>query len=147
MLGNVVCLYYNALFCGALAYSIHKTIYKPSLSVPKLHLICIAIIMTALLVIIFSTDSSHPFNHLCIYRLANSSSLGLFFLHLIITLFSLYSLNKFRNKIPENSFFETQSHFRYYYLYMVAFCAVEVVNTLLYLIGNLSCETEASNST
>lgn len=139
MLGNIVCLYYNALFCGALAYSIHNTIYKPYFTVPKLHLLCGTVIVFALTIVMFTTGSGDPFSHLCIYRLANPSSLGLFLIHLILTLFSLYALNKFRTKIPSNSFFEKQSHFSYYYHYMIAFCVVEGINTFVYLVGNIGC--------
>lgn len=106
MLGNIICLYYNALFCGALAYSIHNTIYKPYFTVPKLHLLCLTVIIFAIAIVLFTTNAGEPFNNLCIYRLASPSSLGLFLIHLILTFFTLYSLNKFRSKIPSNSFFE-----------------------------------------
>jgi hypothetical protein len=145
MLGNVIYLYYNAFFCGSLAYSIHKTLTKPLFSVPKQHLMCLFVMVIALLVIIF-TSEGYPFTTLCIYRLANLSSLGLFVLHLIIALFTFYVLRKFKGKIPQNSFFENQSHFKYYYLYMVFFCGFEVVNTVLILAGFLTCATGSSSS-
>ena len=121
MLGNVVYLYYNAFFCGALAYTIHKTLKKALFSVKRQHFICLFITAMALLVIIFTT-SEEPFHHMCSYRLANNSALGLFFLHLLLALFCLYSLRHFHRNIPQNSFFTDQSHFKYYFWYMLIFC-------------------------
>ena len=121
MLGSVIYLFYNAFFCGALAYTIHKTIKKALLSVKRQHLICIFTTIAALLILLFTT-SKEPFNHMCSYKTADSSALGLFFLHVLITLFTLYSLKKFKKNIPVNSFFKKQSHFKYYFLYMVYFC-------------------------
>ena len=106
---------------------------------------CTVVIVTALIIIIFTTNSNSPFTDVCVFKMANSSSLGLFLLHLLIFSFSLYSLKKFRSRIPQNSFFEKISHFRYYYIYMIIFCIVEGVNSLTFLIGNLSCQTSASN--
>jgi hypothetical protein len=139
MFGNVVCLYYNALFCGALAYSIKNTLRKPLLTPARMHLLCWTIIGTALLVILFSSDPSRPLDILCIFRLADPSSIGLLLLHLILTGFSLYSLKKFQSQLPQNSFFEHQSHFRYYLVYMGGFCLVEATSTIIFLIGNISC--------
>ena len=145
MVGYTTSVYYNALFCGALSYSIRNTLRKPFLSRFKLHLMCTVVIVTALIIIIFTTNSNSPFTDVCVFKMANSSSLGLFLLHLLIFSFSLYSLKKFRSRIPQNSFFEKISHFRYYYIYMIIFCIVEGVNSLTFLIGNLSCQTSASN--
>lgn len=105
MLGNVLCLYYNALFCGALAYSIKNTIRKPTLTPVKLHLICFVIMSAAIMILIFTTNEVYPLDNICIYKLSTRSSLSLFFLHLMLTVFILYSLKKFRSKIPQNSFF------------------------------------------
>lgn len=104
MLGSVVYLYYNAFFCGALAYTIHKTLKRALLSVKRQHLVCLFTTLVALLIVIFTT-ADEPFHHMCSYRLADDSSLGLFFLHILLTLFSFYSLRKFRRNIPQNTFF------------------------------------------
>ena len=140
MLGSVVYLYYNAFFCGALAYTIHKTLKRALLSVKRQHLVCLFTTLVALLIVIFTT-ADEPFHHMCSYRLADDSSLGLFFLHILLTLFSFYSLRKFRRNIPQNTFFERLSHFKYYYIYMVIFGIFEVVNCLVFLTGYLSCTT------
>jgi hypothetical protein len=144
MLGNVTYLYYNAFFCGALAYTIHKTLKKPLLSMFRQHLACLFISIIALLIIFF-TSTDEPFNNLCLYRLADSSSLSLFFLHLILAVFSLYALYRFKANIPQNSFFEQHSHFRYYFMYMVIFFIYEAVNSVIFLAGNLSCSSGDGN--
>ena len=144
MLGNVIYLYYNAFFCGALAYTIHKTLKKPLLSVFRQHMACLVIAIIALLIIVF-TSTENAFSNMCLYRLADSSSLGLFFLHLILALFSLYALYRFKVSIPQNSFFDQQSHFRYYFIYMVIFFIFEAVNSILFISGNLSCSTGNQN--
>lgn len=82
---------------------------------------------------------------MCLYRLADSSSLGLFFLHLILAVFSLYSLYSFKRNIPKNTFFEQQSHFKYYFIYMVIFFIFETIESILFITGNLSCSTRNSN--
>ena len=121
MLGTVVYLFYNAFFCGALAYTIHKTLKKALLSVNRQHIVCILIVVATFLVLIFTT-SDKPFHHTCSFKTADSSSLGLFFMHTLLTIFSLISLKQFKRNIPKNSFFEKQSHFKYYFIYMVYFC-------------------------
>ena len=144
MLGSVIYLYYNAFFCGALAYTIHKTLKKPLFSVKRQHLMTLLITIAALLIVIF-TSSEEPFHLMCSYRLADDSSLGLFFLHIILTLFTFYALRRFKRNIPQNSFFEQQSHFKYYFMYMVTFCIFEAINSILFLTGYLTCLIGGSN--
>ncbi len=121
MLGNVVGLYYNTFFCVCLAYSINNTLKKPFLSNLSMHLLCFITAISAILIVIFTQNSGSPLSGICIYRIANRSSLGLFFLHILLLSLCVYSTRKFRSRIPKNSYFETKSHFKYYFTYLVFF--------------------------
>jgi Na+/alanine symporter len=145
MLGNSAALYYNTFFCVSLAYSINNTLRKPFLDNLKMHLICLLATVTAILIILFTQNSGAPLSGICIYRVANQSSLGVFFVHLLLLLVCLYSMRKFRAKIPKNSYFEKRSHFRYYNTYLTFFVLCEAANTLLYLIGNISCQASSND--
>lgn len=140
MVGNSVALYYNTFFCVSLAYSINNTLRKPFLDNIKMHMLCLVATASAILIIIFTQNSGSPLSGICIYRLANQSSIGVFFVHLVLLVTCLYSMRKFRAKIPKNSYFEKRSHFRYYNTYLVFFALCEAANTLLFLIGNISCQ-------
>ena len=144
MLGSVMYLYYNAFFCGAMAYTIHKTLKKPLLSVQRQHIMAILITIAALLIVVF-TSTEQPFHNMCSFRLADDSSLGRVFLHILLTLFTFYALRRFKRNIPQNSFFEQQSHFKYYLIYMVIFCIFEAINSTLFLTGYLSCLIDGSD--
>lgn len=105
MLGNAVALYYNTFFCVSLAYSINNTLRKPFLDNIKMHLLCLLATVSAVLIIIFTQNSGAPLSGICIYRLASQSSLGLFFLHVLLLSICIYSMRKFRARIPKNSYF------------------------------------------
>jgi len=139
MLGDIVSLYYNAFFCISLAYSIHHTLRKPLLNQFRSHILCFVAVLMAILIIVFTSDSKYPLKGICIYQVTNTTSLGLFLFHLIIFIICLYSLIKFKSRIPKNTFFQHQSHFGYYYIYMIIFSGVEVVNSIIYLVGKVSC--------
>jgi hypothetical protein len=145
MMGNAVALYYNTFFCVSLAYSINNTLRKPFLDNLKMNLLCFLATASAILIIIFTQNAGSPLSGICIYRLANQSSLGVFFVHLLLLSICLYSMKKFRAKIPKNSYFEKRSHFRYYNSYLVFFALCELANTILYLIGNISCQTQSNS--
>lgn len=134
-MGNLTALYYNALFCIALAYSINNTLYKPFLSNLSMNIICVICIVVAFIVICVTQNPSNPFQGICLYRQANQASLTLLFLHLTLLFSTLFSLKKFKQKIPKNTYFKTVSHFLYYYIYMIIFAVVETLNVLLFLIG------------
>lgn len=138
-------LYYNAFFCVSLAYSIRHTLRKPMLSQIKSHLLYLVAVLMAILIIIFTSDSKKPLNGICIYEITNSTSLGLFLFHLVISIICIYSLIKFKSKIPKNTYFQQQSHFGYYYVYMIIFSGVEMANSILYLVGKICCQVDANN--
>jgi hypothetical protein len=145
MLGNAVALYYNTFFCVSLAYSINNTLKRPFLDNLQMHIFCLLATISAVIIIIFTQNSGSPLSGICIYRLANQSSLGLFFLHVLVLSICLYSMKKFIAKIPKNSYFESKSHFKYYNSYLIFFCLCQGANTILYLIGNISCESQSDN--
>ena len=99
LLGNLTALYYNALFCIAIAYSINNTLRKPFFSNLTMNVICAICIIVAFIVIAVTQNHNNPFQGICLYRQANQTSLTLLFLHLILLFSTLYSLKKFKQKI------------------------------------------------
>jgi hypothetical protein len=55
--------------------------------------------------VIYTQNAGAPLKGICIYRSASQSSLGLFFLHIIVFIAVLYAIRKFRAQIPKNSYF------------------------------------------
>lgn len=53
----------------------------------------------------------------------------------------LFSMYMFRAKVPKSSYFQKASVFGYYYYYMGLFSVIQALNTIGYLIGNISCRT------
>lgn len=147
MLGNIVAIYYNAFFCVSLAYSINYTLRKPFLDRFKSHILCLMAVVAAIFIVIFMANPTQPLTGICIYKIANETSLGLFLLHLLIFVICVYSLKKFKAKVPKNTFFQQQSHFGYYYIYMIIFAGVEALHTILYFVGNICCQNKVSNLT
>jgi len=105
MFGSTVALYYNTFFCAALGYSIANTLRKPFLDRIKLHLLAFVTAISAVFVVIYTQNAGAPLKGICIYRAASQSSLGLFFLHILVFVAVLYAIRKFRAQIPKNSYF------------------------------------------
>jgi hypothetical protein len=124
IIGYIVALYYNAFFCMMLAYSIRNTLKKSLIDQTRAHILAFIASVAGLLIIIFTQNAGRPLQGICIYKSASLSSIGLFVLHLIILLCCIYSVKKFKKKIPKNSFFQHFSHFRYFLYYMVLYCII-----------------------
>ena len=105
MFGSTIALYYNTFFCAALGYSIANTLRKPFLDRIKLHILAFVTAISAVFVVIYTQNAGAPLKGICIYRSASQSSLGLFFLHIIVFVAVLYAIRKFRAQIPKNSYF------------------------------------------
>ncbi len=105
MFGSTIALYYNTFFCAALGYSIANTLRKPFLDRIKLHVLAFVSAISAVFVVIYTQNAGAPLKGICIYRAASQSSLGLFFLHIIVFVVVLYAIRKFRAQIPKNSYF------------------------------------------
>jgi len=68
LLGNLTALYYNTLFCIALAYCINNTLRKPFFNNKNMNIICVLCILIAFIIIIVTQNPNHIIQGLCFYR-------------------------------------------------------------------------------
>lgn len=149
MLGNITSLYYNTVFCVVLAYSIQNTLKKSMISQFRYHLLSLAIIIVALLILIFTHNIGAGISGLCGYKLTSGESIGRFIIEFIIAITCFVAMGKFKSKIPKNSYFQKQSLFGFYFYYMGLFSSLQLLSTTSEIVGDIMCRfnTPVSDNT
>lgn len=50
-------------------------------------------------------------------------------------------MHSFQARVPRNTYFKQVAVFGYYYYYMGLFCAIQLLSSVGYLVGNIACRS------
>jgi hypothetical protein len=104
--GNIASIYYNMMFGVILSYSIRNTLKGYFFNQFRYHILSGFITLGIVLILIFTSGIGRGYNGICGYKAATQESIARFILELSITGICIYSMAKFKSKIPQNAYFK-----------------------------------------
>lgn len=135
--------YYNMIFCFVLAQSVRNTL-KGGLLSPFRYQLAGIIISAILTITIYLTNGLGPnINSLCAIKFSNVAPIVALSAPLILVIIAAISIYRFKTGIPKNSFFNHQSVYTYYFIYIFSVIIIQLVISLLSLIGDLNCRSNS----
>lgn len=134
---------YNIGFCIILSYTVRNTLKGSMLSKFRYHAISLVLIALGAIGIFFSNyDSSKNLNSICVVKYSTVAPYIRTFASVCLILLALISIYRFKTGIPKNSFFQKQSLYKYYYMYIFFVVTLQILSEILGLIGNINCRSQ-----
>lgn len=135
--------YYNMVFCFVLAQSVRNTLKGGLMSPIRYQLIGIIVSVSVTLIIYFTNGLGQSLNSLCAIKFSDVAPIVALTAPLILVVIAAISIYRFRTGIPKNSYFSHQSVYSYYFIYIFTVIVLQLVISLLTLIGDLNCRSSS----
>ena len=101
-------------------------------------------LISILTVIIYLTNGvGKSINSICAIKFSNVAPYVVLAAPLTLIIIACISIYRFRTGIPKNSFFKHQSVYRYYYVYIFVVIILQLVISILGLVGDLNCKANS----
>ena len=118
---------YTILFCIILSYTVRNALKGGLFSKRKYHVISIILIITATFGVYFSNQIDNQ-QTICMVKYSTISPYLRSFASACLILIALISIYRFKNGIPKNSFFQQQSIYKYYYIYIFFVVSLQIMS-------------------
>lgn len=130
------------MFCFILAQSVRNTLKGGFISPVKYQIIGIVVSASITLIIYFTSGLGQSINSLCAIKFSDVAPIVALSTPLILIVIAIISIYRFRAGIPKNSFFNHQSVYKYYFVYIFTVIVLQLIISLLTLVGDLNCRSD-----
>lgn len=131
------------IFCLVLAHSVRNTLKGSSIKSIVYHGVGVCLVSVLTIVVYITNGVGKSINCICAIKFSDVAPFVVLSAPLALILIAGVSIYRFKKGIPKNSFFEHQSVYNYYFIYILLVIILQITISILGLVGDLNCRSNS----
>jgi hypothetical protein len=130
------------IFCFVLSHSIRNTLKGAFLTRKKYHTVGIIIMVMFPIIIYLTNGIGRSVNSICSIKFSDAAPFVTMSAPISLIIMAIVSVYRFKTGIPKNSFFNDQSVYTFYFVYIFSVIIFQLIISILGLVGELNCRSD-----